>query len=156
MTGGFSGKRRKTSRRVAEGARGRDIDRIVDKVIAVLQTRSDGFAKSLLSEDSVNISRPRFVRVTSHSRSLPDRLHRKVEPRETERSAEEAMSFGLTNFDATASFDTEVIEFVRAVADLADEQLATVVALAEMSARGDCIDRMQSENRTALNHLLAC
>ncbi|WP_159732041.1 hypothetical protein [Methylosinus sp. Ce-a6] len=66
------------------------------------------------------------------------------------------MGLDSTNFDATASFDTEVAEFARATAGLAEERLATVIALAEMSARGDRIDRVQSENRAALNHLLAC
>ncbi len=153
MTGGFPGKRRKMLRKNVEGARARDVERIVSKVIAVLETRSDRFAELLLSEGS---SRPGFVRVKSHSRNLPDRFRRRVEPRESGRGAEEAMGLDSTNFDATASFDTEVAEFARATAGLAEERLATVIALAEMSARGDRIDRVQSENRAALNHLLAC
>lgn len=156
MTGGFPGKRRKMLRKNVEGARARDVERIVSKVIAVLETRSDRFAELLLSEGSANFSRPGFVRVKSHSRNLPDRFRRRVEPRESGRGAEEAMGLDSTNFDATASFDTEVAEFARATAGLAEERLATVIALAEMSARGDRIDRVQSENRAALNHLLAC
>ncbi|PWB92476.1 hypothetical protein [Methylosinus sporium] len=148
MTGGFSGKRRKTIRKFAEGARARDVDRIVSKVIAALETRSGHFEEPLLSEGS-GLGGARLKR---HSRSLPDRFRRRVEPHKSV----EAIGFDPTIFDAAASFDAEVVGFARAAADLAEERRATVVALAEMSARGDRIDRVQSENRAALNHLLSC
>jgi hypothetical protein len=145
MTGasGISGKRRKTIRRVAEGARARDVDRIVSKVIEALETRSSNFSDLF----STRPGSARLERVRRH-------FHSCVYPFENKREAEEERS-AFSDFDATASFETEVMEFARAAADLADEQRATVVALAEISARGDRIDRVQRENRSALNHLQA-
>jgi hypothetical protein len=147
--GGFSGKRRKTIRRVAEGAWVRGVDRIVSKVIEALEARSSNFSELL----SMRPGSTRLERAKQHSRSLPNRLHQRAGRLDSEREAEE--SFALSDFDAAASFETEVMEFARAAADLADERRATVVALAEISARGDRIDRVQSENRSALNHLQA-
>jgi hypothetical protein len=151
MTGasGFSGKRRKTIRRVAEGAWARDVDRIVSKVIEALETRSTNFSELL----STRPGSTRLERVRQHPRSFPNRFHHRSGRLDSEREAEESLA--LADFDAAASFEAEVREFARAAADLADERRATVVALAEISARGDRIDRLQGENRSALDHLQA-
>lgn len=62
---------------------------------------------------------------------------------------------GAAVFDAPTSFETEVRNPARATAELAEERQAMLIALAELSVRGDRIDRVQSENRAILNHLIA-
>lgn len=150
--GGFSGKRRKTIRRVAEGARAHDVDRIVSKVIEVLETRSREFSE-LVSMRPVAV---RLERVRPFQRSLPNHFRGQAKKViDDRREVEVSLDLTLASVDAAAGFDAEVSEFVRATADLAEERRATIVSLAEMSARGDRIDRVQRDNRAALKHLLA-
>jgi hypothetical protein len=148
--GGFSGKRRKTIRRVAEGARAHEFDRIVSKVIEALEMQSSEFATLGWTRSEAT----RLALVGKHHRSLPDYLPGMAK-RVVENGHEANLDLTLAKVDTSASFDAEVSKFVRATADLAEERRATIVSLAEMSARGDRIDRVQRENRAALTHLLA-
>ncbi len=58
-------------------------------------------------------------------------------------------------FSVTKHFEKAAKALRRSADELAMESRATVVAAAEISARGDRIDRVQVENRASLDKLLA-
>jgi len=171
MTGGFSGKRRKMVRRAAGGARTRDLDRISNElrysVIEALEAYSTKFIDDVIvvhpttfaPADTERAEKLGFRMLRRSKRRSSNLFDRRSQARDKSGGADETESivvFDAADFDIVTKFDEEVAKLACASENLAEERRATIIALAEMSAIGDRIDRVQSENRAALDHLLAC